>query len=70
MEEYILSLFEKRVLWRIFGSKRDEVTEGWRKLHNEELREFYSSTNIIRIIKSRRIRWADHVTRVGEGELI
>jgi hypothetical protein len=53
------------VLRRIFGSKRDEVTGGWRKLHNEELHNFYSSPGIIRMIKSRRIRWAGHVARMG-----
>jgi hypothetical protein len=51
---------------RIYGPKRDEVTGGWRKLHNEELRDFYSSPSIIRIMKSRRIRWAGHVARMGE----
>jgi hypothetical protein len=59
-------VFENRVLRRIFGQKRDEVTGEWRKLNNEELRNLYSSSSIIRIIKSRRIRWADHVTRTGE----
>jgi hypothetical protein len=54
------------VLRRIFGPKRDEVREGWRKLHNEELRDLYSSPSIIRIIKSRRMRWAGHVARMGE----
>jgi hypothetical protein len=54
------------VLRRIFGPKRDEVTGGWRKLHTEELRNFYSSPSIIRIIKSRRIRWTGHVVRKGE----
>jgi hypothetical protein len=54
------------VLRRIFGPKRDEVTGGWRKLHNEELRDLYSSTSIIRIIKSIRMRWAGHVARMGE----
>jgi hypothetical protein len=54
-----------RVLRRIFGPKRDEVTEEWRKLHNEELRDLYSSPSIIRIIKSRIIRWAGHVARMG-----
>jgi hypothetical protein len=58
-------VFENRVLRRIFGPKRDEVTGEWRKLHNEELRDLYSSPSIIRIIKSRRMRWADHVARMG-----
>jgi hypothetical protein len=57
-------VFENRVLRRIFGLKRDEVTEEWRKLHNEELRDLYSSPSIIRIIKS--MRWAGHVARMGE----
>jgi hypothetical protein len=57
-------VFENRVLRRIFGPKRDEVTEGWRKLHNEELHNFYSSPSIIRTIKSRRMRWARHVARM------
>jgi hypothetical protein len=60
-EEYKLRVFENKVLRRIFGSKRDEVTGGWRKLHNEELRDLYSSPSIIKIIKSRRMRWAGHV---------
>jgi hypothetical protein len=54
------------VLRRTFGPKRDEVTGGWRKLHNEELRDLYSSPSMIRIIKSRRMRWAGHVARMGE----
>jgi hypothetical protein len=54
------------VLKRIFGPKRDEVAREWRKLHNEELRDLYSSLSIIRIIKSRRMRWAGHVARMGE----
>jgi hypothetical protein len=54
-------VFENRVLRRIFGPKRDEVTEGWRKLHNEDLHNLYSSPNIIRMVKSRRIGWAGHV---------
>jgi hypothetical protein len=54
------------VLRRIFGPNRDEVTGGWRKLHNEELHNLYSSPSIIRIIKSRRMRWADHVARMGK----
>jgi hypothetical protein len=59
-------VFENKVLRRIFGPKRDEATGGWRKLHNEELRDLYSSPSIIRIIKSRRMRWAGHVARMGE----
>jgi hypothetical protein len=58
-------VFENRMLRRIFGPKRDEVTGDWRKLHNEELYKLYSSTNIIRMIKSRRMRWAGHVERMG-----
>ena len=57
---------ENRVL-RIFGPKRDEVTGEWRKLHNEELNVLYSSPNIVRVIKSRRMRWAGHVARMGDG---
>jgi hypothetical protein len=60
-------VFENRVLRRIFGPKRDEVTGGWRKLHNEELHGLYSSLSIIRVIKARRMRWAGHVVRMGEG---
>jgi hypothetical protein len=59
-------VFENRVLRRIFGPKRDEVTGGWRKLLNEELHNFYSSPSIIRIIMSRRMRWAGHVARMRE----
>jgi hypothetical protein len=59
-------VFENRALKRIFGPKRDEVTGEWRKLHSEELRDLYSSPSIIRIIKSRRMRWAGHVERMGE----
>jgi hypothetical protein len=65
-EEHRLRVFENKVLRRIFGPKRDEVTVGCRKLHNEEFRDLYSSPCIIRIIKSRRIRWAGHVARMGE----
>jgi hypothetical protein len=55
-------VFENKVLRRIFGPKRDEMIGGWRKLHNEELHNLYSSPNIIKIFKSRRMRWAGHVT--------
>jgi hypothetical protein len=65
-EEHRLRVFENRVLRRIFGPKRDEVTGEWRKLHNEELHILYSSQNIIRQIKSRRMKWAGHVARMGE----
>jgi hypothetical protein len=60
-----LRVFENRVLRRIFGPKRNEMTGGWRKLHNEELRNLYSSPDIIKIIKSRRMRWTGHVARMG-----
>jgi hypothetical protein len=65
-EEHRLRLFENRVLKRIFGPTRDEVTGEWRKLHNEELHNLYSSPDIIRQVKSRRMRWAGHVARMGE----
>jgi hypothetical protein len=65
-EEDRLKVFENRVLRRIFGPKRDEVTGEWRKLHNEELHDLYSSPSIIRIVKGRRMRWAGHVARMGE----
>jgi hypothetical protein len=64
-EENRLTVFENRMLRKIFGPKRDEVTGKWRKLHNEELRDLYSSPIIIRIIKSRSMRWAGHVARKG-----
>jgi uncharacterized membrane protein len=69
MEEHRLRVFENKVLRRIFGPKRDEVTGEWRKLHNEELRDLYFSLSIIRIIKSRRMRWAGHVARMGKREM-
>jgi hypothetical protein len=63
-EEHRLRVFENRVLRKIFGPKRNEVTGEWRKLHNEELRDLYSSPGIIRKIKSRRMRWTGHVARM------
>jgi hypothetical protein len=61
-----LRVFENRVLRRIFGPKRDEVTGEWRRLHNKELYAVYSLPNIIRVMKPRRQRWAGHVARMGE----
>jgi hypothetical protein len=66
-EQHRLRVFENRVLKRIFGPTRDEVTGEWRKLHNGELHNLCSSPDIIMQIKSRRMRWAGHVTRMGEG---
>jgi hypothetical protein len=65
-EEQRLRVFENRVLRRIFVPKRDEATGEWRRLHNEELNDLYSSPNILRVIKSRRMGWAGHVARTGE----
>ena len=66
-KERRLRVFENRVLRRVFGSKRDEVTGEWRKLNIEELRDLYSLPNIVRVVKSRRMRWAGHVARMWEG---
>ena len=68
VKERRLRVFENRVLRRIFGAKREEVTGEWRKLHNEELNYLYCSLNIVRVIKSRRMRWAGHVARIVTGE--
>ena len=65
-EERKLRMFENRVLRRIFGPRKGEVTVDWRRLHNEALNDWYSSPNIVRVIKSRRMRWAGHVARMGE----
>jgi hypothetical protein len=62
-----LRMFENRVLRKVFGPKRDEVTGEWRKLHNKELNDLYSSPNIVRVVKSRRMRLAEHVARMGGG---
>jgi hypothetical protein len=62
-----LRVFENRALRRIFGLKRDEVTREWRKLHDEELSDLYSTPNIVRVIKSRK-RWTGHVAHMGRGE--
>jgi hypothetical protein len=68
-EEHRLRVFENRVLRGIFGPKRDEVTGGWRQLHNEELHNLYSSASIIRMTKSRRMRCAGHVARMGKRRM-
>jgi len=65
-EERKLKVFEDMVLRRIFGPRRDEATGEWRRLHNEELNDLYPSPNIVRVIKSRRMRWAGHVAGMGE----
>jgi hypothetical protein len=69
-EERKLRVFENKVLRRIFGPRRDEVMGEWRGLHNEELNDLYSSPNIVRVIKSRRMRWAGHVVRMGEEKVV
>jgi hypothetical protein len=65
-EERRLRVFENKALRRVFGPKREEVTGEWRKLHKEELNDLYSLPNIVRVVKSRRMRWAGHVVRMGE----
>jgi len=65
-EERRLRVFENRVLRRIFGPRRDEVTREWRKLHNQRLNDMYCSPNIVRVLKSRRIGWAENVARIRE----
>jgi len=65
-EERKVGVFENMVLRRIFGPRRDEVTGEWRRLHNEELNDLYSSPNIVRVIKSRRMKWAGHVVHMGD----
>jgi hypothetical protein len=66
MQEQRLRVFENRVLRRIFGPKRQEVAGGWRRLHNEELHNLQLSPKIIRLVKSRRIRWTEHIARMGK----
>ena len=69
-EKRRLRVFENRAVRRVFGPKRDEVTGEWRKLHNEDLRDLYPLPNIVRVIKSRRKKWAGHVARMGEGRVV
>jgi hypothetical protein len=69
-EKRRLRVFENRVLRRVFGPKRNEVTGEWRKLHNEELNDLYSSPNIVRVVKSRRVSWAGHVARMGKDRVV
>ena len=66
-EERRLRVFENRVLRKVFGPKRDEVTGEWRKLHKDEPNDLYSLPNIVRVVTSRRMRWAGHVARMGRG---
>jgi hypothetical protein len=70
LEEHRLRVFENRMLRRIFGRKGDEVTGDWRKLHSDGLHNLNSSPNIITMIKSKRMRWAGHVVRMGDEECI
>jgi len=69
-DEHRLRVLENRVLRGIFGPKRDKVTWEWWKLHNEELNDLYSLPNIVRVTKSRRMRWAGHVAYMGRGEVL
>jgi len=69
-EERRLRVFQNRKLRRVFGPKRDEVKGEWRKLYNDELKELYSTPNILRVVKSRRMKWAGHVARMGEGRVV
>jgi len=69
-EERRLRVSENRVFRRVFGAKKDEVTGEWRKLHNEEISDLYSLPNIVRVVKSRRMRWAGHVARMGEARVV
>jgi len=69
-EERKLRVFENMVLRRIFGPRREEETGEWGRLHNEEINDLYSSPNIVRMLKSRRMRWAGHVARMGEERVV
>jgi len=69
-EERKLRVFENKVLRKIFGPRRDEVTGEWRRLHNEELNDLYCSSNVVRVIKSRRMKWAGHVSLMGEERVV
>jgi len=69
-EKHWLTVVDSRVLRTIFGPKKEEVTGDWRRLHNDELYDLYSSSNIMRVIKSRRLRWAGHVARIGDRRVV
>jgi hypothetical protein len=69
-ENRVLRVFETRALRGILGPKRDEVTGEWRKLHNDELHDLYSSSTIVQVMKSRRMRWAGHIAHMGEGRSV